>query len=148
MGHLTDLALYDRHGQLVALVLVKNIRGTTREWAAEYRRNLRSHAGWPPVDFFLLVTPDRLYLWEEGASASATDVVLPRVVDAGPLLGPYFDRLRSAHDSLSGPAFEFLVTGWLRDLMSFGSGEGPLELEKTGFPKSIRDGHLEIQDAA
>jgi len=144
--HLTDLALYDRLGQLVALVLVKNIRGTTKEWAAEYRRNLRADTEWPRVDFFLLVTPEHLYLWEEGEISPEAELVPPEVIDTEPLLAPYYNRMRRGRETISGPGFEFLVTSWLGEVMTFGTESEPLE--KTGFPQSIRDGRVEIQAAA
>jgi hypothetical protein len=144
--HLTDLALYDRLGQLVALVLVKNIRGTTKDWASEYRRNLREDTEWPRLDFFLLVTPDHLYLWKEAEISPEAGLVPPEVIDTEPLLGPYFDRMRTARQRLSGPAFDFLVTSWLRELMGFGTEYGPLD--KTGFPESVREGRLVNQAAA
>ena len=47
----SDLVLYDRHGQLAALVIIKNKRGTTRDWATQFRRNILASEALPPVPF-------------------------------------------------------------------------------------------------
>ena len=57
-----DLTLYDRDGRLIAVAEVKNKQGTSREWAAKLRRNILAHGRHYNADFFLLVTPDRLYI--------------------------------------------------------------------------------------
>jgi hypothetical protein len=40
MSPLVDLAMFNRDGQLTAVAEVKNRRGTSRQWAAEFRRNI------------------------------------------------------------------------------------------------------------
>ena len=63
-----DLALYDRSGRLAAVAEVKSRFGTSREWAAQTRRNILAHGAPSDADFFLLVTPDRLYLWKDAGT--------------------------------------------------------------------------------
>ena len=63
MSSYAELAVYNRHGQLTALVEIKNKLGTSRAWAAQLRHNLLAHGGYDTADFFLLATPDWLYLW-------------------------------------------------------------------------------------
>jgi hypothetical protein len=63
-----DLSLYDRDGRLIAIAEVKNKRGTSPEWAAKFRRNLLVHSRYAQADFFLLATPDRLYVWKNAGA--------------------------------------------------------------------------------
>jgi hypothetical protein len=47
-------------------------RGTSSEWAAEFRRNILAHfEAFRGAPLFLLVTPSRLYLWKD----APTDLV-------------------------------------------------------------------------
>jgi len=86
-----DLALYDHDGRLTAVAEVKNKQGTSREWAAKLRRNLLAHGGHYKADFFLLVTPDRLYVWKDAGTAPT--LVQPTYeLDAQPIFAPYFER--------------------------------------------------------
>ena len=61
-----DFAIYDRAGQLAAVAEVTSKTGTTHEWATQFRRNILAFDGIPGSDFFLLLTPDRYYLWKRG----------------------------------------------------------------------------------
>ncbi len=91
MSPRADLALYDRDGQLTVAVEVKNKLGTSAEWAAKLRRNLLAHGGFYGGSFFLLVTPDRVYLWK-GAGAEPDLSPPPYEIDATPLFASYFTR--------------------------------------------------------
>ena len=105
MSVYADFALYDRNGRLIAVAQVKNKSGTSREWVAKLRRNILAHGGFHSADFFLLVTPDKLYVWK-GAGAELA-VVLPAIeVDAQPIFTPYFERAGVNPADVSGRAFE------------------------------------------
>jgi hypothetical protein len=105
MSVYADFALYDRNGRLIAVAQVKNKSGTSREWAAKLRRNILAHGGFHSADFFLLLTPDKLYVWK-GAGAELA-VVLPAIeVDAQPIFKPYFERAGVNPADVSGRAFE------------------------------------------
>ena len=62
MSTRADLALYSSHSRLIAIVEIKSKIGTSLKWAAMTRRNILAHGDIDGVDFFLLVTPDRLYM--------------------------------------------------------------------------------------
>jgi hypothetical protein len=145
-----DLALYDRDGQLTAVVEIKNKIGTSPEWAAKLRRNILAHGGFRSADFFLLITPDRLYVWQ-GAGETPVAVEPTFQIDARPLLQPYFDRAGLDSTAVSGQAFELLVAAWLSDLMRLRSPE-PREQESwladSGFLGAVRDGRVEYEVAA
>lgn len=152
MSPRVDLALFSRDGQLTAVAEVKNRRGTSGEWAAELRRNILAHGGFPKADFFLMVTPDRLYLWKR--SGNQPDLVEPAYeIDAQPIFAPYFERSGVDPRLVSGPAFELMVDTWLADLMRPGplSGRSAAErngLSESGFLTAIRDGRIEYETAA
>ncbi|MBI4470507.1 MAG: hypothetical protein HY650_14415 [Acidobacteria bacterium] len=144
-----DLVLYDRHGQLAAVAEIKNKLGTSRQWAALLRRNILAHGGFRSVNFFLLVTPDRLYLWKEVGEESIP-VEPTYEVDAHPLLEPYFTNAGIDPTNISGRAFELVVAAWLADLIrSEGSFDNlPGEdswLVESGFLAAVKNGRIEYE---
>src|SRR5690349_14383827 len=78
MASRPDITLYDQKGRLLLVVEVKHKRETTPEWAAALRRNLLAHEGFRQTEYFLVLTPDHLYLWK-GLKAEAA-AVLPDFV--------------------------------------------------------------------
>lgn len=86
-----DLTLKDPFGQLKAVFVVKSLCGTSREWAAEMRRNILAHGGFPKTEFFGLVMPDRIYLWKD---AGVEPLVVPpsHEIDTRSIFEPYFSR--------------------------------------------------------
>ena len=107
MSPLVDLAMFSSDGRLTAVAEVKNRRGTSSEWATRLRRNILAHGGFPKTDFFLMVTPERLYLWQR--SGNQPDLVEPAYeIDAIPIFAPYFERSGVDPRLVSGPAFELV----------------------------------------
>lgn len=117
MSTSVDLAVYNRKGQLSVVAEVKNIHGTSTDWATQMRRNLLAHAGPYDADYFLLITPDRIYLWK---NAATTPTLIPPdcEIDAVPVFASYFDRSRVDPNSVSSQAFELIASAWLSDLVS------------------------------
>lgn len=147
-----DLALYDRAGRLIAIVEVKNKQSTSPEWATKFRRNMLVHGGYSQAAFFLLVTPDRLYIWKN--AGTAPPLVQPTYeLDAQPLFAPYFERAGISPGDISGQAFELVVTAWLGDLVRSEEQqevltEGLRILAESGFLTAVRDGRIEYEEAA
>jgi hypothetical protein len=145
----TDFTLFDRHRKLVALVEAKNKRGTTPAWAAEYRRNLLSHNNdLGTADFFVMATPDRLYVWKGTGSEPA--VLEPTyTIDALPVFEPYFRRAGISPDEVDAYTFEFIVGAWLSEL-TLGHQEpaSPSWLLESKFLDSVREGRLSYENAA
>ena len=142
-----DLALYDRSGRLTAIAEIKNKRGTSREWAAQTRRNLLAYSRAYGVDFFLMVTPDRLYAWKD---AGTEPIPAPPTYEADtrPGLAPYFESAGVDPRYVSGHAFELIVGAWLSDLTRLEELMGePSDdqnwLAKSGFRSAVKDGHVE-----
>lgn len=147
-----DLALYDRNGQLTALAEIKKKPETSREWAAQLRRNMLAHGGLRSVPYFLLITPDRLYIWKD-AGDEPVPVEPTYVVSTPSLLQPYFDRTDVAPGTVSGPAFELIVGAWLADLLRL--EELPIQDEEdqgwlleSGLFDAVKQGRIEYDAAA
>lgn len=147
-----DLALYDRNGQLIAVVEIKNKQGTSREWAMKLRRNLHTHEGYPQAEFFLLATPDRLYLWRNVGTGPS--LIPPTYeIDAQPIFAPYFERTGASPTDISGNAFELIVTSWLEELARSHEPTGTYavkqpQLAESGFLTTVRDSRIAYEEAA
>ena len=147
-----DLSIYDRDGQLTGIVEIKNKLGTSREWAAKLRRNILAHGGFRNIDFFLLVTPDRLYLWK-GAGVEPKRVRPTYEVAAQPFLERYFKKAAVDSGAISGEAFELVVAAWLADLVRYEPASKKLAEEhcwlvESGFLTAIRNGRIAYEAAA
>jgi hypothetical protein len=116
-----NFVAYGRDGEVVLLVEAKSRRGTSEDWAAGLRRNMLSHGILPSSKFFLIATPDRLYVWKKGRS-DQTPVRPEFTTDAAKVLQPYFQRLNQDPSRIGPEAFELLVLTWLNDVA--GSVEG------------------------
>ena len=144
-----DLALYDRSGRLAAIAEVKNKLGTSREWAAQTRRNLLAHGRAYSADFFLLVTPDRLYVWK-GANTEPVQAPPTYEADTAPRFAPYFESAGVDPRSVSGHAFELLVGAWLSDVIRSEQTTGESSddqnwLAVSGFHSAVKGGHIEYE---
>ena len=145
----SDLALYDRRGRLAAVAEIKNRLGTSHEWAARTRRNILAHGGTCYAEFFLLVTPDRLYLWKDAGTEPA-GVPPDYVADTQSEFEPYFARAGVDPRNVSGAAFELLVGAWLGDVIrSDGAAERDTEdqnwLVTSGFRAAVKDGRIRFE---
>jgi len=147
-----DIILFDREGRRLLVAEVKNKRDTTPKWAAELRRNLLAHEGFRHAEFFLVLTPDRLYLWR-GKPADPEPVPPDFVTEGGPLFRPYLERSGLDLDHLSSPVFELMATFWLSDLVhsrreSETLGRDEAWLVQSGLLEAVRNGKLAYERAA
>jgi hypothetical protein len=116
-----DFIAYDREGHVVLLAEAKSRHGTSEHWAARLRRNMLAHGVLPWAKYFLIATPERMYLWKqerpnlaEGAPAFT--------IDATKELLPYFRKLHQEPSDIGPEAFELLVLTWLTDIARSGDG--------------------------
>ncbi len=141
-----DFTLYDRHGRLAAIIEAKTKLGTSSRWAAEFRQNLLAHEAFRHAPFFLLVTPERLYLWEESLRAEGAEpnLVPPdHEIDARPLFKRYLERTELNLEDVSGQTFELIVMSWLGDLiLQLPNVSRQEELEASGLPQLAKDGRI------
>ena len=149
-----DLILYHPNGWPIAAVDLRTKMGTTPEWAAKLRRNLLGHGGSVPARYFLVIPPDRLYLWD-GSGTEPAELPPTHVVDASALFRPYFDAANLDPEAIRGTAFELVVDTWLAELtradsaaIEQGAVPASEELLRSGFVEAIRNARLEYPAAA
>lgn len=141
-----DILIFSPDRQLEAVVEVKNRRNAGEKWAIQFRRNLLAHGLIPPVEYFLLVFPDTVYLWR-GREAERPVTAIP-TSDA---LGRFFDVLPT--DSSSESSLELVVSSWLQTLTAASMTEDEIAevakwLVDAGLYERIRGGHVERRTAA
>ena len=151
MSPRADLALYSSHGRLIAIVQIKSKIATSLKWAAMTRRNILSHGDIGGVDFFLLVTPDRLYMWKD-AGTEISPVPPTHKADTTAEFAPYFEGSGVSPESISGHAFELVVGAWLGDVMRSArrASENTDTLRtivESGLDTAVRDGRIEYEAA-
>ena len=147
-----DFTLYDRYGRLAALIEVKAKHGASSRWAAEFRRNLQDFQAFQHAPFFLMVTPDRVYLWKEGPTAPGAEskpVSPDYEIDAKSLFQPYLKGTRQKLEDISGPSFELIVMSWLRDLiLQLPDSPSWEQLRESGLYEAAKDGRITFPAAA
>ena len=148
-----DVTLRNRYGDPLMIVDIRARLHTSPQWAAELRRNLLEREEFRrPTQFFMIATPDRLYLWK-GPKTEA-EVLLPDfVVDSRPLFLPYLQRSGLNPDRLSPPVFELVVISWLSDLVYVPQKSESLGTEQpwltdSGFLEAAKNGSLSYGLAA
>ena len=144
-----DLAIFDRSGQIAAVAEIKRQLGTSRDWAAQLRRNLLAHGIRRVGDYFLLITPDRLYLWKD-AGTNPEKVPPTHVADMRPEFARYFEGAGIDPDGISQDAFELLVGAWFGQLSLLEHEAKDLAasrswLAESGLLSVVKDGRLEYE---
>lgn len=114
-----DFVAYDREGRVVLLAEVKSRRGTSEYWAARLRKNMLSHGILPWAKYFLIATPERMYLWKQ-ERANQAEVPPEFTIDAAKVFQPYFQKLHQEPSKIGPEAFELLVLTWLTDVARSG----------------------------
>jgi hypothetical protein len=107
-----DLSIHNRNGQQILDIEVTTKLNASPEWAARFRRNILAHGTFPKAPYFLMVFPDRFYLWT-GADAQSDQRELTYTIDARPILQPYFEGARVTAEQISGQSLELIVASWL-----------------------------------
>ncbi len=111
-----DLAVDDRNGQLALVIEVKRKTNVSPEWAARLRRNILAHGTFPKAPYFLMVFPDKFYLWTE-AEAHLDQSEPDYTIDARPILQPYLERAGTTVDQISGQSLELIIVSWLGEVI-------------------------------
>src|SRR5882757_9026868 len=146
-----DFVGYDHRGQVVLLAEPKSRLGTSEEWAAQLRRNILEQDALPETPFFLIATPDRIYIWKQ----RGLDVVEGPpdiIINARIALASYFEKLGRPVAEISPESFEFVVLWWLDDLASSSIAVDRQDasirlLAESGLLDSIRNARIEHQAA-
>lgn len=142
-----DIVAYDRDGRVLLLAEAKSRRGTSESWAAGLRRNMLSHGVLPWSKYFLIATPERVYLWRQ---PNAAEVAPGVTINAERVFKPYFQRLHQEPSSIAPEAFEHLVLTWLTDIARHSDCDG--DLSDSNMPKDASSAWLDelsgsLQDA-
>jgi hypothetical protein len=125
-----DFVAYDREGRVVLLAEAKSKHGTSEHWAARLRRNMLSHGVLPVSKFFLIATPERIYLWRQ-ENSSPEDVPPEFTIDGAKEFQPYFRRLHQEPSDIGPEAFDLLVWTWLTDVARLGERRLKQDLSST-----------------
>ncbi|NJL59361.1 MAG: hypothetical protein HC887_06665 [Desulfobacteraceae bacterium] len=140
-----DMIAYDKNGQLVMIVEVKNISGKSKEWAAKLRRNIYAHGVLPATPYFMIAMPDYFYLWKN--AGNKPEIIEPTYqTDSSVFLKPWYDRSGVSPASMSELGFEFLLSSWLYEIM-YGDIDDILRknghwLAESGLLEAVREGRL------
>jgi hypothetical protein len=58
-----DIAVFSANNSLQLIIEIATKKNTASDWAMTRRQDLFAHKGLPNSPFFMLVLPDRIYLW-------------------------------------------------------------------------------------
>jgi hypothetical protein len=108
-GSQVDFRIHDAEGRLLAVAEAKRRVGVDRRWAEETKGLLLS-GRLAPARFFLLITVDRIFLWDERDRPES-----PVEIDAGPLFAELFERSNTRPEEISPEVFELFAHVWLRE---------------------------------
>ncbi|MDE0447027.1 MAG: hypothetical protein OXH96_10175 [Spirochaetaceae bacterium] len=149
MNTRADLALYNSRGRLTAIVEAKSKMNTSSEWATMTRRNIVARWNIDGIDFFLLVTPDRLYMWKD-AGTRHSPVPPTHKADTTAEFAPYFKGAGVSPKRITGHAFELVVGAWLGDVMRSArradeNTDTLRTLVESGLDTAVRDGRIEYE---
>lgn len=146
------MSVDNRNGQLVLVVEVKRKTNVSPEWAAKLRQNILAHGTFPKAPYFLMVFPDKFYLWSN-AEAYQDQSEPTYTIDASSILQPYFERAEVAADQISGASLELIVASWLGEIIH--SNQLPENIDasqhwliESGLYAALVGGKLEHEAAA
>lgn len=141
----TDIAVYAANGKLQVAVEVKNRRGADADWVIALRRNLYFHGFLFDVPFFLLVLPDKTFLWTPNAG---------RDMSAPPDYEVATDDLLSLSPQAKATGFVskesllLLVASWLMKLARTDLESDAASADwfiKSGFYEAIKNGTVRVE---
>ena len=110
-----DLSFDNPDGQLTLVVEVKNKTNVSPEWVAKLRRNILAHSILPNAPYFLIVFPDKFYLWIDENHIEESKPAY--IIDAYSILQPYFERAEVTASQISGQSLELIVAAWLGEII-------------------------------
>lgn len=117
LGSRWDLSVENNTGQLTLVVEVKRKTGASPQWAASLRSNILAHGTFPKAPYFLMVFPDKFYLWT-GAEAQQDRSEPTYTIDARPILQPYLERARVTAEKSAAKALNSLLNLGLERLFT------------------------------
>jgi hypothetical protein len=112
-----DLLVNNYQGKPILGVQLKTKMNTSSDWAVKFRHNLLMDNHTQKISFFLMAFPNRFYLWTEPEIYSNQSKPT-YIIDAVPVLKPYFERAEIIPEKIRGDSFELLVASWLSDMIN------------------------------
>ena len=145
-----DFLVDSRDGELVLAVEIKRKTNVSPEWASEFRRNILSEGNLPKAPYFLMVFPDKFYLWSDTNNQDREE---PTLIDANPILQPYFERAGLTAENISHQSLELIISSWLGEITHSNSLHRNMEnsqqwLFKSGLYDALVGGKFEYEAAA
>lgn len=123
-----DLSVDNRNGQRILVIEVKTKLNASPEWAARLRGNILAHGTFPKAPYFLIVFPDRFYLWTD-ADVRSEQNEPTYTIEARPILQPYFERAGVTAAQISGQSLELIVASWLGEIIH--SEKAPEDIDES-----------------
>jgi hypothetical protein len=111
-----DLSVVSSDGKLILAIEVKSKTNTSPEWAAKLRQNMLAHGILSNALYFLMVFPDKFYLWTD-SEAHISEREPDYTIDARPILDSYFERAGVTADRISGQSLEIIIASWLGEIL-------------------------------
>jgi hypothetical protein len=147
-----DLSVDNRAGQLTLVVEVKRKTGASPQWAASLRSNILAHGTFPKAPYFLMVFPDKFYLWT-GSEAQLDHSEPTYTVDADPILKPYLKQVGVTAEKISDQSLELIVESWLREIIHSENPRKDLDKSQhwvidSGLYAALAGGEIEHEAAA
>ena len=131
-----DFLVRSQDGQPIAAIEVKNPQELSRDDAASLRRNMLAHGMLPRTPYFLLLSQDTGFLWNESGHKTLN---APTAYEfpMGEVVRRYLPE-GDAKERLRGSQLELVVLQWLLSLTS-SSQEVKAEPEKSLAPSGFLD---------
>ena len=148
MNNSVDIVLYARNGQPMGVVDIMHARNTSHTWATQTRKNIVAHGDTWDVVFYLIVTPDRLYLWKN-AGTNPTLIPPTYEVDMQSEFAPYFKSTGLDPNHIGRHAFELLAGSWLSEVTRLKNTTEEFTnerswLNKSGLWAAIKGGRIKF----
>jgi hypothetical protein len=144
--NIIDLAVLDSFQRLILTIETKKKFGVSEKWAAETRRNLVINGFYPLVSYFLLVTPEKFFLWTQ--NSNTLEETLPDYVDdSTQVLKPVFEELGFEIEQIDGQTFEDVISYWLKYSVIYSMNKKTLPewLVKSELAEKIANGTLLLE---
>lgn len=147
-----DISVDNRNGQLALVVEIKRKINVSSEWAAALRRNILAHGTFPKAPYFLMVFPDKFYLWAN-VEAHLDQSEPTYTINASPIFGPYFERAGVTAETISGQSLELIVSSWLGEIIHADKVPEQMDaserwLIESGLYDALAGGRFEYEAAA
>jgi len=105
-----------------------------------------SHGLLPWSKYFLIATPERMYLWKQEFHGPA-EAPPEFTIDAERVFQPYFQKLHQEPLNIGPEAFELVVLTWLTDITRSGEpnlNQGPPSAGLSELTGSLQQARIEV----